>query len=552
MSNTQLWLKTLDEIVAIVDSTRHSIPMDDLFKDEEMYGPMRMAVPHFDLAAWLMFDTEENRSTTSQLVSQLWRQTHKMRGVEPFLERIFDSYLSLYRVNYKSDAGIYVQSLLFPEPAVVIEATEGAKELDEGDLFLGRIVDTAAGHFLFNKAKVVPQDIREAFYEQVAEIETRQPMMRENTKVYQETIRNGNPEILFLFSLAYAQAEEKNAPPFPFDEDEGLMDGADGILALTPDFAEDEDSVIADMYLLEHMDSAVLMAEGMNLEDNRFTHYDALMEAASNDGDFTDDAQLLRIYELLRHWCAVRENDAGRKSLEPADKKILDYKRRLVRSVRGMYRINSLSEARGELTRQSNWIAQFDRYLETVLDHDLVLTNTGAINQKSLALVRENVPIFLQTSKANRESSFPELVFFRKFALLKSMVFEEDGLLLPTVRLEQYMQMDAEDKVVLWVSTLLNEKFRSTDSYFRQWPIQEVFAESLKPGVGAGLLNDGPQDKGAMIRLRILQLGRDLDLYDMAVDSEGAIFFLPTAFGEAAFSYMGLLEKDNVIVPFER
>lgn len=54
-----------------------------------------------------------------------------------------------------------------------------------------------------------------------------------------------------------------------------------------------------------------------------------------------------------------------------------------------------------------------------------------------------------------------------------------------------------------------------------------------------------------MIRLRILQLGRDLDLYDMAVDSEGAIFFLPTAFGEAAFSYMGLLEKDNVIVPFE-
>ena len=213
------------------------------------------------------------------------------------------------------------------------------------------------------------------------------------------------------------------------------MDGADGILALTPDFAEDEDSVIADMYLLEHMDSAVLMAEGMNLEDNRFTHYDALMEAASNDGDFTDDAQLLRIYELLRHWCVVQKNDAGRKSLEPADKKILDYKRRLARSVRGMYRINSLSEARGELTRQSNWIAQFDRYLETVLDHDLVLTNTGAINQKSLALVRENVPIFIQTSKANRESSFPELVFFRKFALLKSMVFEEDGLLLSLIHI---------------------------------------------------------------------------------------------------------------------
>lgn len=202
------------------------------------------------------------------------------------------------------------------------------------------------------------------------------------------------------------------------------------------------------------------------------------------------------------------------------------------------------------MNRPSNWIGQFDRYLETVLDHDLFLTNTGAINQKSLALVRKNVPIFLQTSKANRESSFPELVFFRKFALLKSMIFEEDGMLLPTVRLEQYMQMDDEDKVVLWVSTLLNEKFRGTDTYFRQWPIHEVFS-SLKPGVGTGLLNEAPEDKEAMIRLRILQLGRDLDLYDMAVDSGGDVFFLPTDFGVAAFSYMGILEKDNVIAPFE-
>ena len=551
MSNTQLWLKTLDDIVAIVDSTRHSIPMDDLFKDEEMYAPMRSAIPHFDLASWLMFDTEENRATTSQLVSQLWRHIHKMRVVEPYMERIFDSYLSLYRVNYKSDEGIYVQSILFPEPAVVIEASEIAKELKEGDLFLGRIVETSVGHFLFSKAKVVPESMRDDFYEQVAELEKRQPMMRENTKAYQATLKNGNPEILFLFALAYARAQESEVPLYPFDEDDELMDVADGILALAPQFAEDEDAVVADMYLLEHMDSAALLAEGVNLEDNRFIHYDELMIAASNDGDFSDDAQLLRIYELLRHWCVVQKNDAGRKSLEPADKKILDYKRRLACSVRGMYRIKSLDEARGELNRPSNWIGQFDRYLETVLDHDLFLTNTGAINQKSLALVRKNVPIFLQTSKANRESSFPELVFFRKFALLKSMIFEEDGMLLPTVRLEQYMQMDDEDKVVLWVSTLLNEKFRGTDTYFRQWPIHEVFSESLKPGVGTGLLNEAPEDKEAMIRLRILQLGRDLDLYDMAVDSGGDVFFLPTDFGVAAFSYMGILEKDNVIAPFE-
>lgn len=547
MSNTQLWLKTLEDIVAIVDSTRHNIPMDDLFKDEEMYAPMRVSIPHFDLAAWLMFDTEENRPTTSQLVGQLWRHIHKMRGVEPYLERIFDSYLSIYRVNYKSEAGIYVQSLLFPEPAVILEATEEAKALKEGDLFLGRIVETSVGHFLFNKAKVVPEKLRDAFGEQVMELKKRQPMMQENTKAYEDTLKNGNPEILFLFALAYARAEDEES--LPFDEEEALLDVSEGILALAPEFADDDAAVVADMYLLEHMDSAVLMAEGVNLEDNGFTHYDELMVAASNDGDFADDAQMLRIYALFRHWCRMRGNDAGLRSLEPADKKILDYKKRLAHSVRGMYRVNSLAEARGEMKRSSRWLDQFDRYLETILDEDLMVTKTGALNQKSLARMRQNVPIFLQKSQANRESSFPELVFFRKFALLKSLVFVEEGLLLPTIRLEQYMQMEDEEKLVLWVSTLFNEKFQGADMYFRQWPFRDVYAQCLKPG--AKLFGEVVGEKDDVILRRIMDLGRDLDLYDMAVNDEGKIIFRPTAFGEAAFSYLGLLEKDNVIAPFE-
>ena len=51
MSNRQLWQKALDDIVYIVDSARQSIPMDELFKDEEMYEPMRLSIPHFDLAS---------------------------------------------------------------------------------------------------------------------------------------------------------------------------------------------------------------------------------------------------------------------------------------------------------------------------------------------------------------------------------------------------------------------------------------------------------------------------------------------------------------------
>lgn len=556
MSNRQLWLKALDDIVYIVDSARQSIPMDELFKDEEMYEPMRLSIPHFDLASWLMFDTEENRATTGQLVSQLWHHIHKMRGVAPFLERIFDSYLAMYRVNHVSDEGIYVQSILFPEPAVILCPNEGTKKLKEGDLFLGRILCTNAGYFLFHEPNVVPEHLREDFYANVADLGKRQPMMRENTKVYQSTLKNGNPEILFLFAIAYAQAEEdaRNDEPFPFDGEEAVFDldiGEDGILALAPQFAENDDDVVSDMYILEQMETMVLMVDGVNLDDNRFTHYDELMEAAAEEGDFGTDEQMARIYEILYRWCIIRKNDAGRASLEPADEKILDYKRRLNESVTGLYRIKSLDDARDELIRPSQWIDQFDRYLEMLLDENLEVTQTGAINQKSLAMVRENVPTLIQTGTANREGSYPELVFFRKFALLKSMVHVEGGMLLPTIRMEQYLQLDDEEKVVLWVSTLLNKEFGATDPYFRQWPLQDVLRQVAEPGALDDLLSkENLEKKEEKIRWRMVEMGRELDLYDIALEAGQKYRFIPTAFGEAAFAYMGLLEKDNVISPF--
>lgn len=556
MSNRQLWLKALDDIVYIVDSARQSIPMDELFKDEEMYEPMCLCIPHFDLASWLMFDTEENRATTGQLVSQLWHHIHKMRSVAPFLERIFDSYLAMYRVNHISDEGIYVQSILFPEPAVILCPSESTKKLKEGDLFLGRILCTNAGYFLFHEPNVVPEHLREDFYANVSDLGKRQPMMRENTKVYQTTLKNGNPEVLFLFAIAYTQAEEdaRDEEPFSFDGEEAVFDldiGEDGILALAPQFAENDDDVVSDMYILEQMETMVLMVDGVNLDDNRFTHYDELMEAAAEEGDFGTDEQMARIYEILYRWCIIRKNDAGRASLEPADEKILDYKRRLNESVTGLFRIKSLDDARDELTRPSQWIDQFDRYLEMLLDENLAVTQSGAINQKSLASVREHVPTLIQTGTANRESSYPELVFFRKFALLKSMVHVEGGMLLPTIRMEQYLQLDDEEKVVLWVSTLLNKKFAAADPYFRQWPVQEVLRQVTMPGVLDELLSkENLEKKEEKIRWRMVEMGRELGLYDIALEAGHKYRFIPTAFGEAAFSYMGLFEKDNVISPF--
>ncbi|MDY3119091.1 MAG: hypothetical protein SOW18_06105 [Peptoniphilus sp.] len=555
MSNIQLWLKTLDDVAAIVDSARHSIPMDDLFQDEEMYEPMRRSISHFDLAAWLMFDTEENRATTTQLIGEFWRHIHKMRSVEPYLERIYESYIGIYRVNYKSEEGPYVQSILFPEPAVVLRTSESTETLKEGDVFLGRIIHTSVGEFLFHAPQVVEEDLRESFCTVVDELKKRQPMIEEKSEAYKATLKKGNPEVLFLYAIALGQAREavRENLSVELEEDDFFdTESADGILALVPQFAEDEETIISDMYLLEQMESKVMMADGLTLEDNRFTNYDKLMDAASENGDFADDAQMARIYELLHYWCVRQKNDAAREKLEPAREKIPAYKRLLTRSVHGMYRLGSLEDARGEMTSPSRWLEQFDRYLEAVEEEDLVLTKTGAINQWSLAYMLKRVPVFIQTSKAHRESSYPELVFFRKFAHLKGMLVEEEGILTPTVNLEKYLPLDDEKKAVLWVSTLLNENLNKADPYFQSWPFREIFATALAPGAAnkhiVGGTGDGREEQ---IRWRIRELGRDLDLYQIALHPPEDYEFFLTTFGEAAFGYMGLVKKNNVIPLFE-
>ena len=105
--------------------------------------------------------------------------------------------------------------------------------------------------------------------------------------------------------------------------------------------------------------------------------------------------------------------------------------------------------------------------------------------------------------------------------------------------------------MVLWVSTLLNKKFAAADPYFRQWPVQDVLRQIAEPGALDALLSkENLEKKEEKIRWRIVEMGRELDLYDIALEAGHKYRFIPTAFGEAAFSYMGLLEKDNVISPF--
>lgn len=552
MSNQRLWLRTIKDLAAIVDSAQYSIPLQDMFDDERLYEPMKENIPDVDLASWLMFDTEENRETTTMLIAQFWRHLQKSHPVEPFLERVFDSYLSIYRVNYADAQKIYIQNLIFREPASVIAVTEASQKLVEGDIFFGRILFTDAGNFAFRIARVVPEELREPFAEKTEQMLALQPLLTQDAAMYKQTLKDGNPEMLFLFSLAMDRARDEEFEDFDAFEEEFYPeeDDREGIYQLASEGAVDPEVAIGDMYVLERMENRLLLEEGKTFGDRSFSAYGELMDDSAATGEFSDDEQMLRILRLFRQWTLEEKNPAARRSLEGAEDDILTWKTKLERSVEGIYRNEYFDAVIADSVRErGRFIDAFDAYLEVLIERELATTETGALNRRSLGYVLPVLGIDPASVKPTlREGSFPELVLFRHFAILKDMIrIDESGHIADTLRMEQYLQFSEEEKLSLWLSTLFHPNLIERDPYFEEWKFEEAFRR-FKHSPFEALLKAGESREAKMQKI-ILKAGRALKLYTFPKSSEDALEWSPL--GRAVLEYMGIEKRENVVPLFD-
>lgn len=553
MSNENSWIKTLADFETIVDSARYSISMDDLFDDDMLYEPIREIVSDFDMASWLMFDTLENRETTRDLMHQFWRHLHKVRSVEYYLEPFFDSYLSIYRVNHVADKGIYIQNIAIEEPAVVIHKTDGTKVLKEGSLFFGRILHTESGHFAFHIANMVPEDLEERFIGKIKAMMNLQPLLTQDPEGYVKSLKDGNPDLLFLYALGIEQSREDQSEELYYGWVDGEEDEGEDLLSLVARLGITREEAVEDIHVLEWMEDRLYLQSGQSMEDDDFTEYFSLIEKAAEEGIFSSDGQLLRVLDYLRIWTKAGTDRDAYRSVMKAQNQVLSLKAHLENTVHGFYRSAEFDRALSATPEDYiSWIAQYDRYLECFVEYSMEATQTGALNRDSLDKIFPLIGVKISPkNRYIREGSYPELVFYRAFAELKGFIVRDGGRYVHTTQMERYLELSPHEKLSLWLSTLLHPDLEKEAPYFKEWRVGEVWTKLEEENFLSSLMKiPQPVDKKSRIEGLAVQLGQELKLYRLLYDGRYHVDLTPV--GEAVFRRIGAMEKDNVVPLFEQ
>lgn len=552
MSNENSWIKTLADFETIVDSARYSISMDDLFDDDMLYEPIRETVSDFDMASWLMFDTLENRETTRDLMHQFWHHLHKVRSVEYYLEPFFDSYLSIYRVNHVADKGIYIQNIAIEEPAVVIHKTDGTKVLKEGSLFFGRILHTESGHFAFHIANMVPEDLEERFMGKIKAMMNLQPLLIQDPEGYVKSLKDGNPDLLFLYALGIEQSREDQSEELYYDWVDGEEDEGEDLLSLVARLGITREEAVEDIHVLEWMEDRLYLQSGQSMEDDDFTEYFSLIEKAAEEGIFSSDGQLLRVLDYLRIWTKAGTDRDAYRSVMKAQNQVLSLKAHLENTVHGFYRSAEFDRALSAMPEDYiSWIGEYDRYLECFMDDSMEATQSGALNRDSLDKVFPVVGVKISSkNRYIREGRFPELVFYRTFAELKGFIVRDGRRYTHTTQMERYLELSPHEKLSLWLSTLLHPDLEKEAPYFKEWRVGEVWAKLEENFLSSLMKNPQPADKKSGIEGLAVQLGQELKLYRLLYDGRYHVDLTPV--GEAVFRRIGAMEKDNVVPLFEQ
>ena len=555
MSNENSWIKTLEDFETIVDSARYSISMDELFDDETLYEPIRETVSDFDMASWLMFDTLENRETTRGLMHQFWRHLHKVKSVEYYLEPFFDSYLSIYRVNHVAEKGIYIQNMAIQEPAVVIHKTGVTKVLKEGNLFFGRVLHTDGGHYAFHIESIVPEDLEERFIKKIKAMMSLQPLLKQDPEDYMGSLKEGNPDLMFLYALGIEQSREDQNEELYYGWVEGEEDEPDGddLYGLVARLGISREEVMEDIHVLEWMEDRLYLQSGQSMEDDDFTEYFFLIEKTAEEGIFSSDGQLLRVLDYLRIWTKAGTDRNAYRSVMKTQNQVLNLKAHLENAVHGFYRSAEFDRALSAMPEEYiSWIGEYDRYLECFMDDSMKATQSGALNRDSLDKVFPAIGVKISSKNHYiREGSYPELVFYRTFAEVKGLIVREGRRYVHTTQMERYLELSPHEKLSLWLSTLLHPDLEKEAPYFKEWRVGEVWGRLEEENFLSSLMRiPQPVDKESRIESLAVQLGQEMKLYRLLYDGDYHVDLTPV--GEAVFRRIGALEKDNVLPLFEQ
>lgn len=420
-------------------------------------------------------------------------------------------------------------------------------------MFFGRILHTESGHFAFHIANMVPEDLEERFIGKIKAMMNLQPLLTQDPEGYVKSLKDGNPDLLFLYALGIEQSREDQSEELYYGWVDGEEDEGEDLLSLVARLGITREEAVEDIHVLEWMEDRLYLQSGQSMEDDDFTEYFSLIEKAAEEGIFSSDGQLLRVLDYLRIWTKAGTDRDAYRSVMKAQNQVLSLKAHLENTVHGFYRSAEFDRALSATPEDYiSWIAQYDRYLECFVEYSMEATQTGALNRDSLDKIFPLIGVKISPkNRYIREGSYPELVFYRAFAELKGFIVRDGGRYVHTTQMERYLELSPHEKLSLWLSTLLHPDLEKEAPYFKEWRVGEVWTKLEEENFLSSLMKiPQPVDKKSRIEGLAVQLGQELKLYRLLYDGRYHVDLTPV--GEAVFRRIGAMEKDNVVPLFEQ
>lgn len=129
------------------------------------------------------------------------------------------------------------------------------------------------------------------------------------------------------------------------------------------------------------------------------------------------------------------------------------------------------------------------------------------------------------------------------------MIVLDEGRYMHTTAMERYLELSHQEKLSLWLSTLLHPNLVQAAPYFKEWPVGKWWAKLFdKKYLNSLLTVPQAADKKNRIQSLTAQLGQDLQLYRLVYAGEYQVDLTPL--GDAVFRRIGALKKDNVVSLF--
>ncbi|MCD1147251.1 hypothetical protein LQU94_03915 [Peptoniphilus sp. KCTC 25270] len=457
---SNMWKRFMESVGDFVYSALDAIDWEESFPDEDMNRTLSFGIDRLGMGSWLTLDVVENQESTRTVLHQIWSlMSQEQFKEEKYLDAVFRSYFGIYQVNEVREDSMMVQDLVIKGHGILVEKRQDLL-FHEGDIFLGRILFTEEGNFLFQTGYRVDHQEQEDFKEQFRRLTLESDKSYGATKDLPMYLSKGSPDIILLYSLTREKLEEEKRKDIETIDGEGEK----GVMGFYSSYIREEKDDFANFnrgfQQLNFIQEKCLDPKGESFHDHdlEIDLYE-VMERACKEGWILSDEDLMEIHWAMYHFLLAKGKGEEAKKFQEG---IVLFKKYLSESTRGIYCDEFLRQGILEADEPIvlPFFMGFESMMDVIYENDIPATKTGKLPKALVeALATRNRLTKYRQVQAPDERHFPILELWKRFAVAKGFLEIENQQWEVGNLYQVYKILDWKEKLSLWLTSLGNREF---------------------------------------------------------------------------------------------